>query len=67
MANNCSSNTSNACSPCSGCEIIVPGACVTYGGAGISGLTYPSNPTVDQMIDALGAELMALKAIVQAL
>jgi hypothetical protein len=69
MSNNCSNgnSSSNSCSPCEGCEIIVSGSCVTYDGTGISGLSYPENATINQMIYALGTLLISLQAQVDSL
>ncbi len=65
--NNCSNNSSNACSNCEGCSEILSSDCMLYVGTGISGLSYPENPTVSQIIYALGTLVISLQAELDAL
>lgn len=67
MANNCSNNSSNSCSPCTGCKEVISSDCVRYDGVGISGLTYDEDPTISQMIYALGALLIQTTAVANSL
>ncbi len=55
------SSKTNSCIPCIACPEIISGECVTYDGTGISGLNYPDNPTIDQMIYVLGNQLIQIQ------
>lgn len=46
---------------CSGCSNPINGSCVFYTGGGISCLDYSNTPTIDEMIEILGARFCELE------